>query len=201
MTEDRITTEPHSTKPEYNGVFILLAINLILFVLDEFLQIGLMRNLYLNHAQPQWYQFVTSMFCHANWAHISGNLFFLYIFGKLVEEEEGLIGVLGSYLICGLGANLVSWSLQPDIVSLGASGAVFGLFTVSVLLKLSWNWRNLLEILILGQFVLQRVLFEIQNLGEGGNINRIAHLSGALVGVVFVLLLMRFSRSSNRNKD
>ncbi|WP_071518473.1 rhomboid family intramembrane serine protease [Geitlerinema sp. PCC 9228] len=190
---------PQPAKPQYNGVFILIAINLILFVLDEILQIGLMRNLYLNHARPQWYQFVTSMFCHANWAHISGNLFFLYIFGKLVEEEEGLTGILGSYLICGLGANLVSWWLQPNIVSLGASGAVFGLFTVSILLKLSWNWRNLLEILILGQFVLQRVLFEIQNLGEGGQINRVAHLSGALVGVVLVLLLMRFSSSSKRN--
>ncbi len=182
-------------KPErlYNGVFILILINLIVFGFDHVLGLPL-QGLYLNQANPEWYQFVTSMFCHINWAHISGNLFLLYIFGKVVEEEEGLVGVIASYLITGLAANLLSWILQPvNIISLGASGAVFGLFAVSVLIKLSWNWRKLLEVLILGQFVISQVWNEVQRLDQQDGVNRIAHLGGALAGVLLILGLMRLT--------
>lgn len=56
--------------------------------------------------------------------------------GKLIEEEEGGFAVWLSYLITGVGANLVSWLLLPrSVISAGASGAVFGLFAVSVLVK------------------------------------------------------------------
>ena len=60
--------------------------------------------------------------------------------GKLVEEEEGSFAVWLSYLFTGVGANLVSWLILPrTVVSVGASGAVFGLFAVSVLVKvLAW---------------------------------------------------------------
>jgi membrane associated rhomboid family serine protease len=54
----------------------------------------------------------------------------------LVEEEEGSFAVWLSYLVTGVGANVVSWLVLPrSVVSAGASGAVFGLFAVSVLVK------------------------------------------------------------------
>lgn len=59
--------------------------------------------LYLNHQAPQWWQFLTCTFCHASWQHLSSNIFFLYIFGKAVEEEEGAFGVWFSYLVTGCG--------------------------------------------------------------------------------------------------
>ncbi|MEM9512238.1 MAG: rhomboid family intramembrane serine protease, partial [Cyanobacteria bacterium P01_E01_bin.48] len=188
MTRDLVQPAPRAGQ-SYNGVFGLIAINLVLFVVDKWLSLPL-EWLYLDHARPQWYQFVTSTLLHANWAHLSGNLFFLYIFGKLIEEEEGILGVVGTYLITGIGANLASVFLQRGpIVSLGASGAVFGLFAVSVLVKLSLNWRSILEVLILGQFVIGRVLGEVQQVGLQDGINRIAHLGGAMAGVVLVLAL------------
>ena len=56
--------------------------------------------------------------------------------GKLVEEEEGNFALWLSYILTGVGANLVSWLILPrNAVSVGASGAVFGLFTISVLVK------------------------------------------------------------------
>lgn len=56
--------------------------------------------------------------------------------GKLVEEEEGNFGLWLSYILTGAGANLVSWLILPrNAVSVGASGAVFGLFAISVLVK------------------------------------------------------------------
>lgn len=65
-----------------------------------------------------------------------------------------------SYILTGAGANLVSWLVLPrNAVSVGASGAVFGLFAISVLVKISWDWRKILEVLILGQFVIEKVVF------------------------------------------
>lgn len=185
------TTAPQARPQTYNGVFILVIINLVIYLLDHPLGLPL-QGLYLNHASPQWYQFVTAIFCHANWAHLSGNLFMLYVFGRLVEDEEGLLGVVSSYLITGVAANLLSWLLQPTgIVSLGASGAVFGLFAVSVLIRLQWSWRRWVEVLILGQFVVSQVLGEIQQVGVADGVNRIAHLGGAVAGVILIVGLQR----------
>ena len=161
------------------------------------------RLLYLNHASPRWWQFVTCAFCHGSFDHLSGNLFFLLTFGKSVESEERAAGVWLAYLACGVGSALASWLLLPavshgvPVVSLGASGAVFGLFVISVLSKLSsFDWRKLLEAGILGTFVWERIWSEISITTKGGgigasNVNHVAHLAGALCGVLLIALLNR----------
>ncbi|CDP20359.1 unnamed protein product [Coffea canephora] len=198
-------------KPEkrVNGIFWILLLNLGIYVADHVFQVRAIKALYLYHNWPAWYQFLTATFCHFNWKHLSSNLFFLYIFGKLVEEEEGNFGLWLSYIITGAGANLVSWLVLPrNAVSVGASGAVFGLFAISVLVKMSLDWRKILEVLILGQFVIEKVMEAAQaSTGLAGgfrggfalqNVNHIAHLSGALFGVALIWLLSRFpSQPSN----
>ncbi|KAI9106494.1 hypothetical protein K1719_022022 [Acacia pycnantha] len=191
-------------KPEkrVSGIFWIILLNIGVYVADHFFQVRSIKALYLYHNRPAWYQFLTATFCHANWNHLSSNLFFLYIFGKLVEEEEGNFGLWLSYFLTGVGANLVSWLVLPrSAVSIGASGAVFGLFTISVLVKISWDWRKILEVLILGQFVIEKVMEAAQastalsGTVRGGylmqSVNHVAHLSGALVGVLFVWLLSK----------
>lgn len=191
--------KPHK---RVNGIFWIILLNIAVFVADHFFQVNGIKALYLFHNWPAWYQFVTATFCHANWKHLSSNLFFLYIFGKLVEEEEGNFALWLSYILTGVGANLVSWLVLPrNTVSVGASGAVFGLFTISVLVKMSWDWRKILEVLILGQFVIEKVMEAAQastslsGTFRGGyalqSVNHIAHLSGALVGVLLVWLLSK----------
>ncbi|OAY54286.1 rhomboid-like protein 11, chloroplastic [Manihot esculenta] len=195
-------------KPEKraNGVFWIILLNLGLYVADHFFQVRGIRTLYLYHNLPAWYQFVTATFCHASWEHLSSNLFFLYIFGKLVEEEEGNFALWLSYILTGVGANLVSWLVLPrNAVSVGASGAVFGLFAISVLVKITWDWRKILEVLILGQFVIEKVMEAAQASAalsgtfRGGfpmqSVNHIAHLSGALIGAVLVWLVSRIPSS------
>ncbi|PIM97893.1 Rhomboid protease [Handroanthus impetiginosus] len=192
--------EKRKQEKRVNGIFWILLINIGIFVADHVFQIPWVKELYLYHNQPSWYQFITSTFCHFSWNHLSSNLFFLYIFGKLVEEEEGNFALWLSYILTGSGANFVSWLVLPrNAVSIGASGAVFGLFAVSVLVKMSWDWRKILEVLILGQFVVEKVMEAAQasaSLGgslRGGyalqNVNHIAHLSGALIGVILIWLL------------
>lgn len=185
-----------------SAIFWLLLLNIGIYVADHLLQFVPIKWLYLYHDLPQWYQFFTATFCHVNWSHLSSNLFFLYIFGKLVEEEGGGFALWLSYLVTGAGANLVSWFILPrTVVSIGASGAVFGLFAVSVLVKISWDWRKILEVLILGQFVIEKVMdaaqASTQFVGNNSrilgveNINHIAHLSGALVGVALIWLFSK----------
>ena len=159
--------------------------------------------LYLHHASPKWWQFITCAFCHGSFEHLSGNLFFLLTFGKAVESEERAAGVWLAYLACGVGSAVASWLLLPavsrgvPVVSLGASGAVFGLFVISVLTKLnSFDWRKLLEAGILGTFVWERIWSEISITTQGGgigasNVNHVAHLAGALCGVLLIALLNR----------
>jgi membrane associated rhomboid family serine protease len=193
---------------EGNGVFLLLLLNVVLFVLDNWMHLPFMKLLYLNHMHPQWWQFVTSIFCHANWGHLSGNIFFLYVFGNIVEQEEGTFGVWFSYLFTGIGAGLASYLMLPKgvggvlgmgaaaTVSLGASGAVFGLFAISVLTKLRLDFKKLLECVILGQFVIERFVSEAKmatiagGVGAGG-VNHVAHLAGALVGVFLIVGLSK----------
>ncbi|KAI0497809.1 hypothetical protein KFK09_021046 [Dendrobium nobile] len=196
-----------------NGIFWILLLNIGIFAADHLFLIREIKSLYLYHNRPAWYQFITAAFCHVNWNHLSSNLFFLYIFGKLVEEEEGNFALWLSYILTGAGANLVSWLVLPrNAVSVGASGAVFGLFAISVLVKMSWDWRKILEVLILGQFVIDKVMEAAQastgltgSLGRGyslQNVNHIAHLSGALIGVALILLISRIPSqpSSQGNK-
>ena len=169
-----------------------------MFLFSHVLKLAWVQNLYLYHMHPRWWQFLTASFCHGGWEHLSGNIFLLYVFGKLVEEQEGAIAVWATYLICALGGNLAGYWFYPKTsVSLGASGAVFGLFTVSLLVRISWNWKKLLEMGILGQFVVKQVLQEVNLHVAGGassaagQVGHLAHLGGALVGVLLILLLNR----------
>jgi membrane associated rhomboid family serine protease len=87
---------------------------------------------------------------------------------------------------------------------LGASGGVFGLFVVSVLDRLSLRPRSLIEVLVLGQFVLNRIVEELQSLSSGSdvvNINRTAHLSGALAGVLVCLAFLRWQYIHRQNEE
>lgn len=196
---DKLASLP-TRRRSVSAIFWLLLLNIGIYVADHWLRFPPIRCLYLYHDLPNWYQFITATFCHVNWSHLSSNLFFLYIFGKLVEEEGGGFALWLSYLVTGAGANFVSWLILPrTVVSVGASGAVFGLFAVSVLVKISWDWRKILEVLILGQFVIEKVMeaaqASTQIMGNNGrifgveNINHIAHLSGALLGVTLIWIL------------
>ncbi|KAL2901938.1 Rhomboid-like protein 11 chloroplastic, partial [Bienertia sinuspersici] len=115
---------------------------------------------------------------------------------KLVEEDEGSFELWLSYILTGAGANLVFWLVLPrNAVSVGASGAVFDLFAISVLVKMSMDWRKIPEVLILGQFVIEKASTGLSNGFIGTysiqNVSHIAHLPGALVGVLWVWLVSR----------
>lgn len=196
-----------SSRDSGSGTIWLCFMNVVLFVLGNVFNLRAIQSLYFLHASPRWWQFITSAFCHANFEHLSSNLFLLYVFGKLVEEQEGAFGVWMTYLICAIGSNLVSlWKYPANAVSLGASAAVFGLFVVSVLIRLSWNWKNILEVGILGQFVVTHIIHEVNAQLQGGTsssmgtVGHLSHLAGALMGVLLIVLLKQLPDPDGNGK-
>jgi len=71
---------------------------------------------------------ITSMFLHAGFLHLGGNMLFLWIFGDNLEDRLGHLGFLGFYLATGLGAALVQFAGSPvsPVPMVGASGAIAG---------------------------------------------------------------------------
>ena len=72
---------------DYSGVYGLLLVNFAIFAADHFLHAPWVSGLYLNHARPAWWQYLTAAFCHGSWQHLSNNAFMLLVFGRIVEEE------------------------------------------------------------------------------------------------------------------
>jgi membrane associated rhomboid family serine protease len=79
---------------------------------------------------------VTSMFLHAGWLHVLGNMLYLWIFGNNVEDRFGPIGFALFYLVCGIAAAAAQIAASPSSVlpNLGASGAVAGVLGAYLLL-------------------------------------------------------------------
>ena len=70
----------------------------------------------------------TAMFVHGGFAHVAGNMLFLWIFGDNVEDRLGHVRFLAFYLICGVAAAMAQTFLQPNslVPMVGASGAIAG---------------------------------------------------------------------------
>jgi membrane associated rhomboid family serine protease len=76
------------------------------------------------------------MFLHGGWAHILGNMLFLWIFGKNVEDSIGHFKFVVFYLLCGVAAAAAQVALSPDstVPMIGASGAISGVLGAYLLL-------------------------------------------------------------------
>lgn len=78
--------------------------------------------------EPIYLTVITAMFMHGGYAHLFGNLLYLWIFGDNVEDRMGSLAFCGFYVLCGITATLAQVALNPDGVlpNLGASGAISG---------------------------------------------------------------------------
>jgi membrane associated rhomboid family serine protease len=101
------------------------------------------------------------------------------------------VGVIATYIICAVGSGIVFALANPKGVLVGASGAVFGMFVTSFLLKLRFSFRKLLELCAIAPFVWTQLTSNVsaQWGNAGGNVAYIAHLGGALTGLLLVTLL------------
>jgi len=123
-----------------------------------------------------YWQLFTSMFVHVNIMHLAGNMLFLLIFGLRAEEMFSLEEYLLVYFLSGLSGNLASLLLGPEMISAGASGAIFGLFGACTVYVRRAIGQSIMSALIFAFFLLL--------ISSGPEVNNLAHIGGLIVGVL-----------------
>jgi rhomboid protease GluP len=93
---------------------------------DPSLLIGVGSNFGPFTTDGDWWRLLTAMFLHVGLLHVAFNMWALVSFGPMVERLYGSVSYLVIYLVAGLAGNLASVSWDPDVNSVGASGAIFG---------------------------------------------------------------------------
>jgi membrane associated rhomboid family serine protease len=93
---------------------------------DPYYLAGVLYGPYVLHGE--WYRIVTGAFMHASIPHIALNMFALYQLGTFVESELGGLRMLVVYAISLVGGGLAVVYFSPNDPTIGASGAIFGLF-------------------------------------------------------------------------
>ncbi|QIJ63658.1 rhomboid family intramembrane serine protease [Streptomyces sp. JB150] len=128
-------------------------------------------------AEGEWYRLLTAMFTHEAIWHIAFNMLSLWFLGGPLEEALGRLRYLSLYLISGLTGSALAYLLQPPhTASLGASGAIFGLFGATAVLtrRRNLDMRPVLVLLAIN------LLFTFN---PGFNISWQAHIGGLAGGV------------------
>lgn len=140
----------------------------------------------------EYYRLLTSIFMHFGINHIMNNMLILFILGDNLERALGHIKYLIFYLLCGVGANVVSMAVNireyRDVVSAGASGAIFGVIG-GLLYAVAVN-RGQLEDLSTRQLVIvimSSLYFGFTSTG----VDNTAHIAGLVLGILFGLILYR----------
>lgn len=153
-----------------------------------------------------WFTIFSSMFLHANWLHIGGNMLYLWIFGNNVEDALGRFRFLLFYLTCGVAAAFahILTGPQSDIPTVGASGAVAGVMGAYLILYPHASILALVPvlfistlmevpaILVIGYWALIQFL-NANWLGggemQGGGVAYFAHIGGFVAGIIIILML------------
>jgi len=148
-------------------------------------------------ALPAPLTLITSMFVHANFMHVFGNMIFLFVFGDDIEEVLGHWRFLAFYLACGIGAGLAFVLSDPhaQIELIGASGAVAGVISAYLLYRPCAKVTCLLGLIplrlraywVIGGWAVWQVV-EAANRAQDG-IAYWAHVGGLATGAVLFYLM------------
>jgi membrane associated rhomboid family serine protease len=152
-------------------------------------------------AGHNWITILSSMFMHAGWEHILGNMLFLWVFGPEIEDVMGPLRYTIFYLLGGLAATLAQIAIDPTstIPNLGASGAiatVMGVFLITyprdqikTVLFLGWfiGIRFIPALFLVGFWFLTQLFSELGAVTQmqlGGGVAYMAHIGGFLFGLI-----------------
>lgn len=127
------------------------------------------------------YRLVTSNFLHGGIIHLAFNMYALYSIGPQIEELYGKRKYISIYFLSGIGSSLLSYYMLPNILSIGASGAIFGL--LGALFIFAIKNRNSLKKGAIGNLVMVIGV----NLYIGmtlPNIDNYGHIGGLIVGII-----------------
>ena len=165
----------------------LLGINVVVFLLqlategdvNSVFQLGAMQGYAV--ADGDLWRLFTAAFLHAGILHIAFNMYALYLFGPFVERSLGTSRFVVAYVTMAVASSVfVYWLTVPQVATIGASGAVFGLFGLALvlLIRTRQDVRGLLVLLAINAFI------SLQ-----GNISWQGHLGGFVTGTLLGLAL------------
>ena len=133
----------------------------------------------------EW-RLLTAMFLHGSFMHIAGNLVCLLVWGSITEAILGTPRFVLTYFACGLLASLASASLNPNVVSVGASGAIAGLLGSMVVMWLKGDAR------ISAQNVLTNIALNVV-ISLHPSVDWVGHIAGFTAGIVLATVLFPVS--------
>lgn len=175
--------------------YLLILINVIVFAITYIYGSGIEPNVLVKFGgliSTSNYSFnlsriFTSMFLHVSIVHLILNMYSLYVLGSQLESFYGKFKFLIIYLVSGIAGNLLTLPLlQSNVVSVGASGAIFGL--MGSLLYFGYHYRVYLGTVIKSQIIPLIVL----NLLIGflvTSINNFAHIGGLVGGILISIVV------------
>ena len=140
------------------------------------------------------WQLITYQFMHGGFFHIAINMFILWMFGIEIENMWGSKKFLLFYLTAGVVGGLFQILLSPVLIgglsgpTIGASGAIMGVMVVfGILFPNRLIYLYFLIPVKVKYFIIVLVLIEIFAVNSGGNVAHLAHVGGALTGLVYML--------------
>ena len=182
----------------YPVVSTLLAINIVVYLITLIPNIG-DRIFYLGMgfngliAQGEWWRIVTAMFLHGGITHILFNAFSLFVFAPDLERFTGRGRFITIYFASGIAGNILTYIIHDyGYASVGASGAIFGVF--GAFAALVYYTRN--NFPQLKQVILPLVIISVIMTFLSSGVNAVAHLGGLATG--FVLGLYFFNPKNRR---
>jgi membrane associated rhomboid family serine protease len=152
-----------------------------------------------------WLQLLTAMFVHAGWAHIAGNMLFLWVFGDNIEDRIGHWRYLAFYLVCGFAASALQIAMATGtaLPSVGASGAIAGVLGAYLVLYPTARVQVVIlpffflpfflpAIVLIGFWFAMQLFAGVAELGQataGSGVAWWAHVGGFIAGLLLILLL------------
>ncbi len=195
--------------PFINYILILLNIVVFLFEMaggEDFVEKwAYIPSRFLAHPASEWPTLFTSMFMHAGFMHLGGNMLYLYIFGDNVEDRLGRVRYLFFYLVCGLAATFSQTLMDTSssIPNVGASGAIAGVLGAYIFMYPNEKIKVLMgqqivmmpALFVIGIWFLLQFMSGVSSLysteSEGG-VAYMAHVGGFLSGLAISILLTPF---------
>ena len=187
--------------------YALIALNVLFFFIemsggDAFImQWAFVPSRFLANPVGDFLTLFTSMFMHAGWVHLGGNMLYLWIFGDNVEDRFGHGKFIAFYLICGLAATFaqLAFSLGSNVPNLGASGAIAGVLGAYLMMFPRGRVKVLMgrgiipmpALIVIGLwFVLQLFsgIGSIAGAADTGGVAYMAHVGGFIAGFVLTFL-------------
>ena len=169
--------------------YILIGINILVFLYSMFSRtdILLKYGMYTPFIKAgQYYRLFTCMFLHVDLIHLACNMYSLYVLGPQIESFFGKTKFAIIYLLSGMCGSLLSMAINTQVLSVGASGAIFGL--LGAMLYFGYHYRTYLGNVIRSQIIPIIIL----NLGLGfmlSGVDNYGHIGGLIGGVLASMLV------------